>query len=592
MTETKQETEPKPSTIFRKIVTGGSLMKRREFLKHVSVGGAALGATPLVYCEHDVMKNRAFSCFRPSISIGIQLHGKSCRALPLPAPVQKALKEIGIDYINFFFLLTKSEARVGPLHTDEELLDMTRKFVALCKPHNWRFTLSPTWRDLPAVVVEEAIDSGLCDGVLYDEWEHYCALNQRSPQFKWCLELPPIADVDGLSFPEARDAQVAGIRRVQQRYARLGAPRVIVSNVWPVMNHQAAQAGTVVCPKIMKELYSPVSLAIALGAALQYGPDLWANIDMSGRGMRGGGMPTDAGISSAIMPPHSPQEYRANLLFAYWMGVSRIYTEAADFVTISNSALMSTDSGGKCRLTPYGETLRDFCRDYVPKHTRPYTWRKVCPEVAIVRLDDTDHGQRFLDEWWQTKSNYYLMGASNLHPSPATSAWLSIWDVLTHGTTGCDGLTFFKKRLSGACDRNPGLHSFFVPLNGVVVYDDLVDIELLRPLKLIFLTGVHVSKKTLDAVRSCVASGATCVAYRPLVGNLNIALGNEGEVTEVPEGSGRWVITDDFGAPEVRRVVAPFLGPPDEIRYRFGETTLRIRRVGDDPNRIEITLTP
>ena len=42
---------------------------------------------------------------------------------------------------------------------------------------------------------------------------------------------------------------------------------------------------------------------------------------------------------------------------------------------------------------------------------------------------------------------------------------------------------------------------------------------------------------------------------------------------------------------QVRELVGPWLGSPDEIRYRFGKGVLTISRKGDD-NSIEILMTP
>ena len=43
------------------------------------------------------------------------------------------------------------------------------------------------------------------------------------------------------------------------------------THVFPVLLHVAARAGFAPCPKICKEMYSPVSFAVGLGEALQYG---------------------------------------------------------------------------------------------------------------------------------------------------------------------------------------------------------------------------------------------------------------------------------------------------------------------------------
>ena len=58
---------------------------------------------------------------------------------------------------------------------------------------------------------------------------------------------------------------------------------------------------------------------------------------------------------------------------------------------------------------------------------------------------------------------------------------------------------------------------------------------------------------------------------------------------EVSEGSGQWLVVKDFRSEEVRKAVAPFLGKPDEIRYRVGQRMLTVKR-GKDGNTIRIYL--
>jgi hypothetical protein len=128
--------------------------------------------------------------------------------------------------------------------------------------------------------------------------------------------------------------------------------------------------------------------------------------------------------------------------------------------------------------------LRWFTRDYLPKHPRPWTFRDIRPEVAIVRFDDTCHGQRYTA--WPDK----LFGSSHLRSDADTEAWLPLWNLLTSGHTGRDGLTYFRvwnapygyerpveNGLTPSYATRPvqaGHHRFFSPLNGVVVYDHRV----------------------------------------------------------------------------------------------------------------------
>ena len=184
-----------------------------------------------------------------------------------------------------------------------------------------------------------------------------------------------------------------------------------------------------------------------------------------------------------------------------------------------------------------------------------------------------------------------------MHSDATTEAWLKIWDLLTHGFTGTDGITYEKQRIAmqlkptnpdySPVPENVAIHPFFTPLNNVVVYDHLVGESLLGTARLIFLTGISVSPDTLQAIAKRVREGATCVALRSLAGTL-VPETSAGGTTTSLSGQGKWVITDDFGDPAVRAQVEPFLGNPQEIRYQFGKHELRLRAVEGDPNRIRV----
>jgi hypothetical protein len=145
---------------------------------------------------------------------------------------------------------------------------------------------------------------------------------------------------------------------------------------------------------------------------------------------------------------------------------------------------------------------------------------------------------------------------------PASMEWIDIWHLLTHGHTSRHGLSRWNDGWGG----RP--HDFFCPLNNVVVYDHLVTAEHLREVKLIFLTGIVVSSRTQAAIAEAVARGAICITNKTLMPGL---------------------ATDNFLSDEVRRTVAPFLGKPDAIRYRFGNRVLTIRR-GKSNNDITVSL--
>jgi hypothetical protein len=135
--------------------------------------------------------------------------------------------------------------------------------------------------------------------------------------------------------------------------------------------------------------------------------------------------------------------------------------------------------------------------------------------------------------------------------------------------------------------ENVALHPFFSPLNNVAVFDHLVGEARLATAKLIFLTGITVSHETMQAVSTRFQEGATCVALRSLAGNVATGKSSGGTVI-VPKGTGKWVITDDFGDPTVRAQIERFLGDSQEIRFRLGKHELRMRTVDGDRNHVRV----
>jgi len=213
--------------------------------------------------------------------------------------------------------------------------------------------------------------------------------------------------------------------------------------------------------------------------------------------------------------------------------------------------------------------------------------------MAIVRFDDTDVGQKN----WGVESLY---GTTNLKPDRDTAAWLGLWNVLTWGKTGADGIAWFKGSVKppGSSPRDQvssyvsepacAEHRFFAPLNGAVVFDHLVTYDRLKGIPLLFLTGKLLSKETIAAAQRCVAEGATCIIWKPLAAAHGIAQHPSG-ANVVRHGSGKFVLTDDFQSPETVRHFRRFLGKPDEISYRFAGRTVTLTRVTDNTVDVRIT---
>ena len=199
--------------------------------------------------------------------LGIELPSQ----VPVTPAVERALEEMSVGFVNFYVSNT-------PAHDCPEP-ETTAAMIALCERGGIDFALACHHRDPSEVSVQACAGStARFEGVVFDELAHIRLLH---PEFS-----PP--DGEGLfadpaafgSVQEAQQATYNGFARLAKKMRDAGAPRVVATHVWPNLLHTAARAGFTPCPKICKEFYSPVSLAIGLGAALQYGRDLWVDCDM------------------------------------------------------------------------------------------------------------------------------------------------------------------------------------------------------------------------------------------------------------------------------------------------------------------------
>lgn len=501
-------------------------------------------------------------------SVGIELPNQ----VPVSPAVEAALAEMGIDYVNFY-------VNTVPWAGDLPAAETYPALRGLCERLGLDYSIACHMFEPPEDIVAQAVGDGRFQGVVFDELEHVAVINHYG------LE----GMVDSARFTEleaAYETTLGAYTDLVRRYEAVGSP-VTATHVFPVLVHLAARSGAIPCPKICKETYSPISLAIGLGAAKQYGRPLWVDCDL---------------WFWDLVPGHDAEEFRSNLLLAYWMGADRVYVEGAGFNLHPSGragipfSLMSEIHGDTHQLTPHGEVLRWFAKQYLPTHPRPYTFRDITPQVAIVRFEDTCWGQRY--SGWEDK----LYGSPSLVSNADTEAWLGLWNALTCGVTGRDGLMFFRTWSAPYGYERPvqegvavsyvnrpvqaAHHPFWVPLSGAVVYDHTVGYELLAGVPLICVTGTRVSDETWAAVERRVQEGAVCLCWAPLARDRGLADAPYG-VTVIQSGSGRWVLTDDFGFGQVYQEIWPWVGHPDEIRYRFGREEIVLRRAEGNAVRVE-----
>ncbi len=342
------------------------------------------------------------------------------------------------------------------------------------------------------------------------------------------------------------DARYAGFA---ENARRGGGPVIAGEYQFPVLNHPLARGGVAPAPKYLKESITPVTAAVALGAAKQYGLPYWACLDLHCGGE---------------YPGHTPRDLWSALLFAYWTGAERTYIENLGFDGTNPlyQGSLYVKGAQDLELSPWGEVAKEFRRSYLPAHRRGFSSRDFNPEIAIVRFPDSDWGQEKTGTWITGR----LYGAPNLLPDAQTRYWIRIWHVLTHGRTSLNAVNYSNLSIGEP-------FRFFFPANNVAVYDHLAsDPGLYQSVRLVFLTGKLISPECMDTLRALVREkGLVVVTPRRLAPE---GMGHDGATshTVFPEGDGQWIVTDDVMHEDVVALVAPYLGQPDELRYVFGDT--------------------
>ncbi len=400
-------------------------------------------------------------------------------------------------------------------------------------------------------------------GIMYDEAAHMqncrnMILNKMVPFKPW------IYDPAGDTLDQAAAGFTRAVAKIAAKHEQYGIP-LYTEHVFPVLYPAFARAGWTPVTKILKESWTPVYAACAMGAALQYGKAFWLTPDLWGLG---------------DYPGHSLDEYRSALLVAYHLGADCIYTEnlAYDQGQKGKGSLILLTGEGY-RLTDYGKAARDFIHDYVPNHPRYYRFQQVRPRVAIIRQPDACWGQK--GSWLGDR----LFGNDDWPTNAKTEGRLRIWHLLSNGVIPKEGLSW-----NGGGPYVSRPFQVFCPLDGVIEFDHHVRKPLLEGVEVIFLTGLGMSPETLRDVAECVAEGATCIAMPHLLPTeVRQITGDNGTLEE---GKGRWVATTDFLSDAVRPYVDHVIPREDMLRYRFGDTVVTFRPRDGDPNRIAVEVRP
>ena len=433
-------------------------------------------------------------------------------------------------------------------------------------PHIFKF---------PNEVLKSLSQSDAVWGIQYDELEH-CQITRNisitldHPD----VEIPSLAETNGLDFKQADSALLSSARQLVEEDKRYGLKYVLGEHVWPVLFHNFARAGITPVYKQMKENWSNVWAACALGASLQYNRELWACLDF----WHGGSF-----------PGHSAAELKSNLLFAYWLGVDKAYVEAVGKYTYE------IDSLKHLQLKERGEVFRQFAKSYVPANKRAYTFRDFEPEIAIIRFDDTEWGQGE-DVYTQTKYSKsgslkvnlywkdFLFGAYNLRSSPASEEWIKAWSTITHGRVNQKSLSW---NAANVYKDEP--YRSFAPANAPVVFDQTVTKALLKNINLIFLCGLDISKNTLNDVSMLVKQKGITVVTSSRFAPPEFAAKYTNGTIEYKDGNGKWIITDNMASDELKNLINPLLGKDDEITLRFKNNKKVIMKISSNGKELQIT---
>lgn len=508
---------------------------------------------------------------------------------------QKFFNAIAMDSLGVDFVIYKYRGPTGTIKEEaEKMKKLTSSFeekniniVVNVESGNWRLDMYSTdgfnWVrqpnnfhlfKFPPIVIKSLNQSPIVWGIQYDELEHSQITRNLSLSLKHPgVELVSLAEPTGMDFKSADKAVFDGAKSLVDECKLYGTSLILGEHVWPVLFHNFARAGITPVYKQMKENWSNVMAACAMGASIQYDHELWACLDL---------------WNHNTFPGHSAEELWGNFLFAYWAGVDKAYMESIG----NHTYKILADSSIK--LLEIGKTFRRFTKEYTKSNPRPYSFRDFEPSIAIIRFDDTEWGQGKetfckVNEGNKTRVLHWkdwLFGAYDLNTSPESEEWIKAWHTISHGLIKKESLSWN----AGNIYKNM-VHRSFAPVNSPIVFDDTVTKEYLKTVQVIFLCGLFISERTLEDVFYLVKkNGLLVVTSKRFVPNKFKKKYISG-TKEFRDGKGKWVITDDMASDEVKRIVRPYIGQDNEIIYRFKGNRKVTMKISNDGNELEIIKT-
>ncbi|WP_100405512.1 hypothetical protein [Bacillus solitudinis] len=487
-------------------------------------------------------------------------------ATPTPRSFVKEMQGMGAEfYVHHMF-----PSLVGQ---SEVIGDMVNYGMDICIGNeygniNGPYVEGTNRYDVPDSVIAEAARSGRLIGLLYDEPEH---LQINASQYRKDGFFPHWAKTDGLTLDQAArkvtKAVANRVKHTEELIRKEGMQTntipLVTEQVFPVMFHTQARGGMVVCPKTMKESFQSLQLSTALGAAKQYGKDMWICVDLWG---------PDVGewfIRTSGFPGHSPGEYASALRMSYLMRPSHLFTENIDVLLKYENATFSK--------TVFGEVWDEFVHKYIPENRLQWNHRQVNPDIVFIHSDDSNYGQntrlfgnRQLVGWEKSQSIFHVWHLLSHKKIPPHGSCMHIsgYDFPRHRLKEEVPLEKFPLRNGRIWDGDRE-HPLFYPVNNVVVYDEFVkEIQLGNP-KLLIAAGTRISLESLAALRKKAENGSTVIIAQWLT--------TESWSESRRVGEGVWLVTENFlEDSSVHETMRPFLGTDQCWMQRFGDEELRI----------------
>ncbi len=442
-----------------------------------------------------------------------------------------------------------------------------------------------TWAYEPNLVKKVSEKCELL-GILYDELIHHQVHNGLDGHTN-----PWNALADVLNIKDSYEAYQLIENGLKKLFAHTNDSKIpaFTEQVVPAFYHAVAKSGGMPGAKILKEQWTPITTSICMSAAHQYSTSWMGTIDL---------WEGDSGPWYQVMARqsgHGVPEFVSAMKLITLLNPKLVLLEAADL-------FWDVDTR-QADLTEFGEAIKEF-RNKIHPAIKPsfdvYSWQ---PTVAIVHAEDGCwHKGIAGDVRWGKRC-----GSTHLTIEEVNRKWLRAWYHLTWGKSNGSfhfhlneqqsQLKIAEENYIGGSEhdlnlwpyeiRRDGfrkeshLHSLFMPLNNVAVFDAYVLPAQLQTSELIVLSGSYCLPQTIDAVKKAVENGAVCLCQEEIAPLAFINFKGE------KLGKGFWWTVSDFDTPEAVDQFYQFKGFQNQWVLKSNLGTLRIHSTDKWGNEID-----